>query len=148
MGLRGLTDLPRGSGVLLDSAPIAYVLDGHPLAADFAPLFEKAEAGELRLFVTPITVAEVVAGPLGADREAQAEQYRIAMISGPGVTFVPLNDDAAVLAARFRIRYRLKLPDAFQLSACVLAGCRALATHDRNFRRVTEVSILDTDRER
>ncbi len=148
MGLRGLTDLPRGSGVLIDSAPIAYVLDGHPLAAIFAPLFESAEAGDLRLFVTPITVAEVVAGPLRAARETQVEQYRIAMTSAPGLTFVPLDDDAAVLAARFRVRYRLKLPDAFQLAACVLAGCRALATHDRDFRRVTEVRILDPGRER
>ena len=144
MGLRGLADLPRGAGVLVDSTPVAYVLDGHPLAAEFAPLFEKAEAGDLRLFITPITLAEVVAGPLRAGREAQAEQYRIAMTSGPGVTFVPLGDEAAILAARFRIRYRLKLPDAFQLAACVLSGCQALATHDRDFRRVGEVLVLDT----
>lgn len=148
MALRGIDNLPAGAGVLVDSTPIAYVLDGHALAAEFAPLFEKAEAGALRLFVTPITVAEVVAGPLGAGREAQAEQYRIAMTSGPGVSFVPLNGDAAVLAARFRIRYRLKLPDAFQLAACVLSGCLAIATHDRDFRGVTEVRVLDTDRGR
>jgi predicted nucleic acid-binding protein len=145
MALKGLEELPAGAGVLVDSTPIAYLLDGHPLAREFAPLFEMAEAGEIRLFVTPITVAEVVAGPLGAGREAQAEQYRIAMIAGPGVSLIPLNDDAAVLAARFRIRYRLGLPDAFQLAACVLAGCLAIATHDRDFRRVTEVRVLDTD---
>ena len=145
MGLKGLANLPRGAGVLIDSPPVAYILDGHPLAAEFAPLFEKAETGDLRLFTTAITVAEVVAGPLTAGKEAQAEQYRIAMTSGPGVTFVPLGDEAAILAARFRIRYRLKLPDAFQLAACVLSGCQALATHDRDFRRVTEVQILDTD---
>ncbi len=148
MALRGIEELPAGAGVLVDSAPIAYVLDGHPLAGEFAPLFEKAEAGELRLFVTPITVAEVVAGPLRAGREAQAEQYRIAMTAGPDVRLIPLNDDAAVLAARFRIRYRLKLPDAFQLAAGVLAGCLAIATHDRDFRRVTEIRVLDTDRGR
>jgi predicted nucleic acid-binding protein len=148
MGLKGLTALPRGAGVLVDSAPIAYVLDGHPLAGEFAPLFERAEAGDLRLFTTPITVAEVVAGPIGAGREAQAERYRIAMTSGPGVTFVALGDEAALLAARFRNRYRLKLPDAFQLAACVLSGCQALATHDRDFRRVSEVLVIDTDSRR
>jgi predicted nucleic acid-binding protein len=47
------------------------------------------------------------------------------------------------LAARFRLRYRLKLPDAFQLAACILAGCDVLVTHDRDFRRVSEVKILD-----
>jgi predicted nucleic acid-binding protein len=143
MALKGLAALPPGAGVLVDSAPIAYVLDGHPLAAEFEPLFTAAEDGQIRLFVTPITIAEVVAGPLGRGREAQAEQYRLAMTSGPGFTFVPLGDDTALLAARLRLRYKLKLPDAFQLAACVLNGCDALATHDRDFRRVSEVKIVD-----
>ena len=71
--MRGLAALPPGCRILVDSAPIAYLLEGHPLAAE--PLF--------------------------------------------------------------------KLPDAFQLAACILNGCEALATHDRDFRRVTEVKILD-----
>jgi predicted nucleic acid-binding protein len=143
MALKGLAALAPGSSVLLDTAPIAYVLDGHPLAAEFEPLFKLAEEGQLRLVVTPITIAEVVAGPLGRGREAQAEQYRLAMTSGPGFTLLPLEDDAAFLAARLRVRYRLKLPDAFQVAACVLGGCAALATHDRDFRRVREVQIID-----
>ena len=143
MALKGLSALSPGAGVLVDTAPIAYVLDGHPLAVAFEPLFKLAEDGRIRLFVTPITVAEVVAGPLGRGREAQAEQYRLAMTSGPGFTCLSLGDDHGVLAARFRLRYKLKLPDAFQLAACVLHGCDALATHDRDFRRVGEVKILD-----
>jgi predicted nucleic acid-binding protein len=143
MALKGFAALPAGAGVLVDSAPIAYVLDGHPLSVEFEPLFAAAESGQLQLFVTAITVAEVVAGPLGRGREAQAEQYRVAMTTGPGFTFLALGDDAAMLAARFRLRYKLKLPDAFQLAACVLSGCQAIATHDRDFRRVTEVKVLD-----
>ena len=143
MALTGFSALPRGAGVLVDSAPIAHFLDGHPLSVEFEPLFAAAGSGQLQLFVTAITVAEVVAGPLGRGREAQAEQYRLAMTTGPGFTFLALGDDAALLAARFRLRYRLKLPDAFQLAACVLSGCQALATHDRDFRRVREVKIVD-----
>ena len=143
MALKGFPVLPAGTRALVDSAPIAYVLDGHPLGVQFAPLFSAAESGHLQLFVTPITVAEVVAGPLGHGREVQAEQYRLALTSGPGFTLVPLDDDAAILAARFRIRYRLKLPDAFQLATCILAGCDVLVTHDRDFRRVREVKVLD-----
>ncbi len=143
MALKGLSALPPGAAVLVDSAPIAYVLDGHALAAEFEPLFKLAEDGQLRLFVTPITVAEVVAGPLGRGREAQAEQYRLAMTSGPGFGLLTLDDDIAFLAARLRLRHKLKLPDAFQLAACVLGGCAALVTHDRDFRRVTEVQIVD-----
>lgn len=143
MALKGLAALSRGASVLVDSAPIAYMLDGHALAVEFEPLFTLAEEGKLQLFVTPITIAEVVAGPLGRGREAQAEQYRLALTAAAGIGVLPLDDDTAFLAARLRLRYKLKLPDAFQLAACVLGGCEALATHDRDFRRVTEVNIVD-----
>jgi predicted nucleic acid-binding protein len=51
----------------------------------------------------------------------------------------------AVLAARLRVRYRQMLPDAFQVAASVLHGCEALATNDREFRRVRDVRILDVE---
>lgn len=143
MALKGLAALSPGARILVDSAPIAYVLDGHALAAGFEPLFRLAEGGRFQLFVTPITIAELVAGPLARGREAQAEQYRLALTPAAGFGLLPLGDDTAVLAARLRVRYKLKLPDAFQLAACVLNGCEAIATHNRDFRRVTEVNLVD-----
>lgn len=143
MALRGFAGLPAGARLLVDSAPVAYILDGHPLGSEFAPVFAAAEAGEVQLYVTPITLAEVVAGPFGHGRDAQGEQYKQALTHGPGFTFVPLGDDAALMAARFRHRYRLKLPDAFQVAACILNGCDALMTHDRDFRRIKEVTVVD-----
>ena len=78
MALKGFAALPAGARVLVDGAPIAYVLDGHPLSLQFAPVFAAAEAGQLELVVTPITVAEVVAGPLGhgAKRKPSSTAWR------------------------------------------------------------------------
>lgn len=47
-----------------------------------------------------------------------------------------------MLAARLRVRHRLKLPDAIQLATCVQAGCFALITRDRDFGPVSDVVIL------
>ena len=47
-----------------------------------------------------------------------------------------------MLAARVRIRHRLKLPDAIQVATAIEQGCHALITHDRDFGRVGEVLIL------
>jgi predicted nucleic acid-binding protein len=143
MALKTPAALPPGARILVDSTPIAYVLDGHAMAARYLPLFRLADEGLLQLFVTPITIAEVVAGPLARGREAQAEQYRLALTPAAGFGILPLGDDTAFLAARLRVRYKLKLPGAFQLAACILNGCEALATHDRDFRRVTEVDLVD-----
>ena len=56
--------LPANALVLVDTAPIIYVLEGHPrFARRFLPLFEAYEAGALQLAVTTVTIAEVLTGP-------------------------------------------------------------------------------------
>jgi predicted nucleic acid-binding protein len=143
--VRGLARLPEGAAVLVDTAPIVYLLDGHPLARRFTPLFEGGEAGRYLLMVTPITVAEVVTGPLRAGREAQALQYRAALCSGGAWSLLPIDDETAFAAARLRVRYRLQLPDALQLAAAVRHGCHGLVTHDRDFRHVSDLPIFGLD---
>jgi predicted nucleic acid-binding protein len=132
--------IPDGALVLVDSAPIIYVLDGHPLFAErFAPLFERHARGELRLAVTPITIAEVLGGPLGADDEALAKRYRVVLESWQ---VVDLTVDIAESAARFRRALKLKLPDAIQAASAIAVGADALVTHDRDFSRLTALPVL------
>lgn len=51
--------------MLVDSAPIIYVLESHPkLAPRFMPLFEAHPANRVRFAVTTITIAEVLTRPL------------------------------------------------------------------------------------
>ena len=69
--------LPANERITVDSAPIIYILEDHPKhATRFRPLFERHAAGELRFAVTTITMAEVLAGPLGVGEEALAKRYR------------------------------------------------------------------------
>ena len=49
----------------------------------------------------------------------------------------------AVVAARFRVKHRLKLPDAIQLATAVDVGAYVLVTHDRDFRGMEAVRIID-----
>ena len=50
--------LPPGGRVTVDSAPIIYFLEGHArFAARFAPLFERAEAGDYELVIATVTLA-------------------------------------------------------------------------------------------
>jgi predicted nucleic acid-binding protein len=70
--------LPDGALVLVDTAPIVYVLEGHPqFAKRFAPLFARHAAGELRLAVTTTTLAEVLIGPLMQGEEALAKRLKL-----------------------------------------------------------------------
>jgi predicted nucleic acid-binding protein len=47
-----------------------------------------------------------------------------------------------MLAARLRLRHRMKLPDAIQLATAIHEGCHALVSHDRDFGKVQELLVL------
>lgn len=132
--------LPAGSLVLIDSAPLIYVLEGRqPFAARFVPLLQRHDAGEIRLAVSTITIAEVLAGPLKVGAEALATRYRAAMES---LLVVSVDADIAESAARLRAAQALTLPDAIQLASALAIGAHALVTHDRDFRKVRGLRIL------
>jgi predicted nucleic acid-binding protein len=75
-------------------------------------------------------------------QDALAERYRDAITNAPGWTLRHFDADIAMLAARLRIRHRMKLPDAIQLASAVHEGCHALLSHDRDFGKITEIPIL------
>jgi predicted nucleic acid-binding protein len=135
-----LDDLPRDALLLVDTAPIVYVLDGHsPFTARFRPVFDAQAEGRCRLAVSTLAIAEVLAGPLKAGNDALARRYRGVLESWRVVELTP---DIAESAARFRARLGLKLPDAVQLASALAIGADALVTHDRDFRRVTALRVI------
>lgn len=132
--------LPDGSLIVVDSAPIIYVLEGHrTLARRFRPLFERQASGGLSLAVTTITIAEVLTGPLKAGNEALAARYRAVLESW---YVVELSAAIAVSAARLRVSAQLTLPDAVQVASALALDAEALVTHDRDLSRVTALRVL------
>ncbi|TAN49806.1 MAG: type II toxin-antitoxin system VapC family toxin [Betaproteobacteria bacterium] len=135
-----LRALPDGALVLVDSAPIIYVLEQNPrFAARFRPLFERQAAGEVQFAVTTITLAEVLTGPLKAGEEALAKRYRAIMESWQVVN---LTADIAESAARLRASLGLRVADAIQAASAIAVNADALVTHDRDFSRVRTLSVL------
>lgn len=135
-----LSGIPDGALVLVDSAPIIYVLEGHPtLGPVFMPLFERHARGELALAVSTVTIAEVLAGPLAADEEVLARRYRDVLASWQ---VVDLTAAIAESAARLRAAHRLKLPDAVQAASALAIGADALVTHDRDFARLKGLNVV------
>lgn len=132
--------LPEDALLLLDTAPIIYVLEEHPkLGQRFQPLFEAHEAGRLRFAVTTVTVAEVLTGPLQAGDEALARRTRAILGSWQ---IVPLDLDIAESAARLRASLRLKLADAVQAASALAVNAAALVTHDRDFSRLRALRVI------
>jgi predicted nucleic acid-binding protein len=140
MGALSLDGLPDGALLLIDSAPIIYVLEEHArLAARFRPLFEAHAAGRVRFAVTTIVIAEVLTGPLRAGEEVLARRYRAVLESW---NVVPLSADIAEGAARLRAATGLKLADAVQAASALSINAAALVTHDRDFSGLGVLLVL------
>ena len=135
-----LSGLPERALLLLDSAPIIYVLEDHPrLASRFLPLFEAHGVDAVRFAVSTITIAEVLCGPIQARDDALARRYRGILESWQ---VVDLTADVAESAARLRGPLRLKLPDAVQVASALGINADALVTHDRDFSNVRALRII------
>lgn len=145
MGPLSLEGLPENALLLVDSAPIIYVLEDHPdFAPVFKPVFEAHDKGLVRLAVTTVTLAEVLTGPLSAGDEVLAERYRSTLKSW---FVVDLDPEIAESAARLRAALKLKLADAVQAASALAIGADALVTHDRDFSAVRDMRVLGVRRE-
>lgn len=143
MALDLLGQFPANAQVTVDSAPIIYFLEDHPrLAARFAPIFDAAANGELSIFVSTITVAEVLTGPLKVGNDILAAQYHQALRGSRNWEIVAVTEEIAILAARIREIRKLRLPDAIQVATAVATGSVALVTHDIDFSKVREIKIV------
>jgi len=135
-----LSGLPEQALLLLDSAPIIYFLEDHPkFGPRFQLLFEEHAKGNVRFAVTTITIAEVLAGPLGAGDESLVRRYRSILESWQ---VVALDVEIAESAARVRTSFRLKLADAVQVASALAVDADALVTHDRDFTNVQSLRVI------
>jgi predicted nucleic acid-binding protein len=140
MGPISLQGLPENALLLIDSAPIIYVLEEHAeLAPVFRPVFEAHENGLVRLAVTTVTLAEVLTGPLRNGDQVLAERYRSTLKSW---YVVDLDSEIAESAARLRASLKLKLADSVQAASALAIGADALVTHDRDFSPLRNLRIL------
>ena len=133
-------DLKTNDFVVVDSAPLIYFLDGHhQFSSLFDGLFEAYDAGELRIAISTIAIAEVLAGPFKNGQDVLAKRYEKALSA---FDVIPVTQDIAVSASRLRISCALKLMDALQAATALEIGAQALVTHDRNFSRFSGLPVL------
>lgn len=137
-----IDDLGAGP-VGIDTAIIIYLIEENQLfSAVIAPLFEAADAGELELVVSALTLLEVLAVPYRAGNIALAERYEIVLTRSRGVRMIDLTREHMRLAAQLRAASSVATPDALQLATCLASGCSAFVTNDRRLPSIPELRII------
>ncbi len=115
--------------VLDTSVIIEYIIKNSPYKPLIDKLFEKAENNELKLYLTPITLSELLyvasriykaAGIKEANREALNSAYWVASITN----IIHPSIEVALEAGELKKKLRLALPDCYVIAATyVLNKC-------------------------
>lgn len=136
----------EGQTVGLDTAPLIYFIEEHPLyLPTVAPFFDALAQGRLRAVTSVVTLLEVLVHPLRYGREELAQQYRDILYNAEGLTVFPLTDTIAEEAAVLRAAHNLRTPDAIQLATAKHMGASLFLTNDRGLPLLPHVVTLVLD---
>jgi predicted nucleic acid-binding protein len=139
--LAGLT-FSAGDIIYLDTAPIIYTVEQHPLyAPPLAGLWDAASASEITVVSSELSVMEALVLPLRSGDVPLQEDYH--KLFSLGVSLVPVSIQILQSAAQLRAQNpHLRTPDAIHLSTALSQNCSALVTNDRHLRSRTELPVI------
>ena len=135
-----------GTVVGLDSAPLIYFVEAHPLyRPHLRPFFEAVDHGNIRVVTSTVTLTEVLVHPLRYANLPLAMQYSNILLHSLNVTTSPVTAEMATHAAKIRAAHGLKTPDAIQLAAAQEANATAFLTNDRGLSAPLGIQVLVLD---
>ncbi|MDQ2787177.1 MAG: PIN domain-containing protein [Chloroflexota bacterium] len=150
MGSSALTTLDTAlAGVAalgFDTVPFIYLIERHPHHFGLVrAVFRRMTDGSFPGYTSIIALTELLTKPYREHDTVIANRYRILLARSRNLTLLPLDTQAAEVAASLRARHNLRTPDALQIAAAIAAGCDAFLTNDHALRRVTEIPVLLLD---
>jgi predicted nucleic acid-binding protein len=126
----------------LDSSPIIYFVEGQ---AQFGPkanrVFHFFQTGAIRAVTGPVTLAECLVAPYKNNDQALAVRLFRTILQKNNCEYWADPFDA-ILTAKIRAKYNLRLPDAFQVAAAINSACDAILTNDADWKRLTDIPVL------
>lgn len=136
----------RGRIVALDTAPLIYYIEDHPIyARRVDPFVELMEQGNLTLVTATITLVEVLVQPFRRGDVSLMQRYRDILLNTTGLHAIPLIPRIAEEAAKLRATYNLSPPDAIQLATALSEGAAAFLTNDRRLPELPSLPKLMVD---
>jgi len=131
-----------GKTVALDTAPLIYFMEEHPVFLDAVkPFFAALERGDFQAVTSSITLAEVLVNPIKHDKLTLAEQYKALLLTAENLRLFPVTTQIAELAARLRAAHNLQTPDAIQIATALDQKADFFLTNDARLSRLPQPQI-------
>jgi predicted nucleic acid-binding protein len=129
--------------VFLDTAPLIYYVEKHPIYFSLAEtFFTRVDQGLLTAVTSPITLAESLIFPLKQDKAELVRNFTEMMIKANHTEFIKLDAQIGINAAELRVKYNLSLMDALQIAAALNTNCDGFLTNDTQLQRISEIDVL------
>ena len=140
----GLSTLPSGSRLYLDTNVWIYALEGYAaFTATLTTLFARIDAGELIAITSEFTVAEVLIKPFADGNVPLQQRYTETLRDRRSLRIVPLSRDILIAAARLRAQVAtLKMPDALHAATALTEGVDYLISNDARLAAVPGLQQL------
>lgn len=137
----GLLEEVAGKRILIDSAPIIYAAERHPVYSIWMDMFlDTAERGGAQLLAATVTLAEVLVLPVKRQEIAEIAQFTRLLEDETLFRLIDLSSETAKHAAYLRARYNLETPDAIQV-ATAIEHADLFLTNDKKLNRIAEVEV-------
>ena len=139
----GLVEQLKGSKVGIDTAPLIYFVEKHPIYLNVVrPVFKAIEVGNIEAMTSTITLLEVLVHLLRTNNLALAKKYKDILLSSEHFTTVEILHDISERSAQLRATYGIKTPDALQIACALFYGAETFITNDADLRKVTDIEML------
>jgi predicted nucleic acid-binding protein len=136
----------RGKIVGLDTAPIIYYIERHPLYIDMLrSFFQAVNNTEFAAVTSVMSLLEVLIIPFRLDNIDLARQYRDILYKTRGLTTISILPHLAEEAARLRASHNIRTPDAIQMAAASFARASFFLTNDKKLPSLPGMQILVLD---
>lgn len=106
-------------------------------------IFELMETKKIYATTSIMSVIETFVLPEQHGDQFLLSEYEKIFQNLPGLTIISADWSVGRLTARLRAQYpKVRIPDAIQLSAALLKGCKAFVTNDEQLKQVKQIPVI------
>ncbi len=69
-------------------------------------------------------------------------KYEDLLTNSKGLILTDMDKNIAVESAKLRVKYRIKIPDAIQITSGLVNGAKAFITNDSNLKKIKEIKVI------
>jgi predicted nucleic acid-binding protein len=142
--LEWVTNL-KGKTIGLDTAPLIYFIEEHPIYLEaILNFFEAVERDEVTAVTSTVTLLEVLVHPFRNNNDELATEYRDILLRSKVITS-DVSAPIAEAAAQLRSHHNIRTPDAIQIATAMHAGATHFLTNDIRLPTIPSLEILVLD---